>query len=356
MLGWKADPQATRRAFEDWWKRTGVLIGMWDFPAREGLPVEAVPAPAGPPEGESLYVHPELRAQWNHYWLSRSAFPHQVLPIAETDIGPGSLSLLFGCEPRFSPATVWFDPCWEGAEDVVDLPPIRFDEDNHWWKLTVRTLEASKALAEGKYLVGCPDLMENIDILAAMREPQTLMMDMIESPGWVEEKVSEITKAWFQVYERIHDLIKEPDGSSAYGAFRLWGPGKTAKLQCDASAMFSPGMFARFVQPELTRQCDWLDHSLYHLDGTQAICHLDALLSIESLDAIEWTPQSGIETGGHERWYPMYQKILEAGKSLQVVNVRGHEVEPLLNAVGTEGIYLIMEDFNIPERVLNRLS
>ena len=38
-------------------------------------------------------------------------------------------------------------------------------------------------------------------------------------------------------------------------------------------------------------QCRWLDHSLYHLDGTQALHQLPALLAIEELDAIEWTPQ-----------------------------------------------------------------
>ena len=42
----------------------------------------------------------------------------------------------------------------------------------------------------------------------------------------------------------------------------------------DASAMFSTPMFRRFVAPALTAQCEWLDYSLYHLDGTQAVHHL----------------------------------------------------------------------------------
>ena len=70
--------------------------------------------------------------------------------------------------------------------------------------------------------------------------------------------------------------------SSTFGAFGIWAPGKTAKLQCDASAMFSPDMFQRFVVPSLTEQCEWLDYSMYHLDGSQAMCHLDALLGIDA--------------------------------------------------------------------------
>ena len=43
-------------------------------------------------------------------------------------------------------------------------------------------------------------------------------------------------------------------GGVVFGAFRIWGPGKTAKVQCDASAMFSPAMFEQFVVPALTEE------------------------------------------------------------------------------------------------------
>jgi hypothetical protein len=107
--------------------------------------------------------------------------------------------------------------------------------------------------------------------------------------------------------------------------------------------MFSPQMYRRFVVPALTAQCAWLDHSLYHLDGTQAMLHLDALLEIAPLDAIEWTPQAGIETGGNKRWHDLYRRILAAGKSVQVVNVEPDEVIPLLDAIGNKGVYMLIQ-------------
>ena len=122
----------------------------------------------------------------------------------------------------------------------------------------------------------------------------------------------------------------------------IWGPGKVAKLQCDMSATFSPAMYQRFIVPALTAQCAWLDHSLYHLDGTQAMIHLDSLLSIEQLDAIEWTPQAGIETGGNRRWYDLYRRILAAGKSVQVLVARTEELIPLLDAIGPKGVYALL--------------
>ncbi|MEX0331828.1 MAG: hypothetical protein AB3N64_10435 [Puniceicoccaceae bacterium] len=343
-LAWKDNWESTRAGFADWWSQKGVLIGSWDFPVRRGEAIESIDCPGGSGELASLFDKPRLRAEWNHYNLSRHDFPESVLPIADTDIGPGSLCLFLGATALIEDDTVWFEPCWEEVEDVDEIGPIHFNPDSHWWKITESTLRECVRLGDGKYLTGCPDLVENVDTLASLREPQNLLLDMLESPQWVEQKLQEATTAWIGAYGRIYDIIKLDDGSSAYGAFRLWGPGKVAKVQCDASAMFSEDMFRKFVVPELQRQCEWLDHSLYHLDGTQAVRHLDALLALEALDAIEWTPQAGIETGGNARWFPMYRRILEAGKSLQVVNVLEHEVKPLLNAIGTEGIYILRED------------
>jgi maleate cis-trans isomerase len=99
-------------------------------------------------------------------------------------------------------------------------------------------------------------------------------------------------------------------------------------------------MFREFVAPALSAQCEWLDFSLFHLDGTQCIGHLDALLEIEALDAIEWTPQAGIEPGGSPRWFEMYRRILNAGKSVQVM-ASAEDVIPVLEAIGGKGVYIV---------------
>lgn len=342
MPTWKENWAESRVKFEHWWDRQGVLVGHWSPPGQAGPAREGVASSLAKAFDPRLYTDPLLRAEWNHAHLSRGDFSDESLPIADTDLGPGSLCLFFGCQPHFSPETVWFDPCWHQFDGLASAPPPRLDPDNPWWKLTRNTLQAAKRKSEGRYFVGCPDLIENIDILAALRDPQLLMVDLLDDPGTVREKVRQITDCWMEAYQEIYDIIREPDGSATFGAFRLWAPGKVAKLQCDASAMFSPAFFRDFVQPDLIRQCEWLDYSLYHLDGTQAVCHLDALLEIEALDAIEWTPQAGLEGGAHPRWHPMYRRILEAGKSLQVICSDRSEIDPLLDQIGRDGVYIIL--------------
>ena len=338
---WKPNWNETRQHFLDWWDHTGLLVGSWGAPPRVG-PAHDPDAiqPPPPVSVEAGYTDVAQLVRRNHYRLSHGYFGADILPVADTDIGPGSLALLLGSEPGFAPNTVWYEPAFRDHPNPEELPPLRFDPRNRWWQVHEQTFRAQVALGRGKYFTGCPDLIENIDILSALRDPQTLMMDMLERPAWVRRAVGEINQAFFEAYDRTYEIIKDDDGS-VFGPFRIWGPGRTVKVQCDACAMFSPAMFRDFVQPALTAQCDWLDHSLYHLDGTQCICHLDALLEIEPLDAIEWTPQAGIEGGGHPRWFPLYKRILDAGKSVQIMAGGVETIEPVFKAIGSRGVYLL---------------
>lgn len=355
MMEWASDWPTVRAHHEQWWRGEGLVIATGAFPAR--TPHEDAPDPGAPPAGVNPHAAPQWRAQSIHHAMVGRQFLGDTLPLASIDIGPGSLALLLGSEPGFSPETVWFKPTMKDDDRPEDRPPLRIDPDNRWMAVHEQTARTCADLAAGRYGVGCPDLVENIDILAALRDPQRLLMDMIERPGWVERKVWEINDAFFEAYSRIYDIIRFDDGSACFGAFGLWGAGRTAKVQCDASAMFSPAMFERFVVPALSAQCEWLDFSMFHLDGHQCIAHLDHLLSIDALDAIEWTPDPQVNHGGHPDWYPMYRRIRDAGKSVQAIGVRLDDVVPLLDAVGPEGMYVVVHcpgDREGFERVVER--
>lgn len=337
---WKPDWKETKQHFLRWWRSEGLVLGMGGTPSTDA-PRATTCDPGPPPSVAAGYTDAQARAQRNHCQLARQRFPADAFPIASTDIGPGSLALVLGSEPGFSPETVWFKPCLKDDPRPEKRPALQFDPENRWWQVHDATLKACVALAGDQYAVGCPDLVENIDVLASLRDAQTLLLDMTQRPDWVLEKLSEINRAWFEVYDRIYETIRLPDGGAVWGAFRLWGPGKTAKVQCDAAAMFSPAMFERFVVPTLTEQCEWLDHSMFHLDGEHCIRQLDALLGIEALDAIEWTPSPRVPGGGDPVWYDLYRRILDANKSVQAVGVTPEQVLPLLDAVGGKGMYIM---------------
>ena len=337
---WKKDWPEARQHFVDWWNRDGFVFGAWDLHPADS-PHAVVADPGKERDVVQFYADPVWRARHNRFGISKQAFPADVFPVANCDIGPGSLGTFLGAEPNLTYATVWYKP-WISDPDAVGT--LRFDPSTKWYRIHEELLKESVRISEGNYFTGLPDLIEGLDTLAALRDNEALMMDLVERPEWVKEKVREINQVWFAAYERMYDIVKFDDGGSTWGGFRLWGPGKTAKLQCDASAMISPAMFEEFVVPALAEQCEWLDYSVYHLDGTQAVRHLDALLSIDELDCIEWTPQAGQPMGGSPKWYDMYRKILAAGKCVQAIDVEPSEVLPLLDACGTKGM-MVMTSF-----------
>ena len=336
-------PEEKKQKFRDWWAHKGTIVGGWTGVFKDrSLNLRALIGNKNFWEGQiNRYLRPEESALLDPFVLDMQEFPAETLRVGNFVIGPGSLALYLGSEPLASEHTIWFTKAFNSREDFPER--LAFDPVNFWWLRTERVMDESLKTAAGQYLLGFPDLVENLDILASLRGTNDLLLDLVDAPDWVEQRLREINQVYFEVYDRMYERIRDSDGGSVYSAYSLWAPGKVAKVQCDNSACISPAMFNRFVLPSLTEQVEYLDYSLYHLDGTTCLQHLDTLLSIEKLQAIEWTPQAGLESGTDPRWWPLYRKILEAGKSVQILVSRADGVEPLLKEIGTDGVYLLNE-------------
>lgn len=335
----KENWEETKQHHVDWWNGKGCVLAAWD-PINAGDFRYGQAEDPGPPAPDGQWwMDFDWRIKDLRYKAASMDCPFDTLPVFGPHLGPGTMALYLGSEPSFQPDTVWYEPC---IPDPDSYGAIAFDPENRWWKLQLELLERMKEEADGAYYIGSPDVIENWDTLASMRDAQTLLMDMIERPDWVKEKISEINRAWFQAYDILYDRIREQDGESMFGHFGIWAPGKVSKVQCDGCAMFSPDMFREFVQPALREQCDNLDYSLYHLDGSQCLDKLDALLEIESLTAIEWTPDPKVPCGGDPCWVDMYKRILDAGKRVQIYGSRPEQIEPMIDALGgPEGLFFL---------------
>ena len=79
--------------------------------------------------------------------------------------------------------------------------------------------------------------------------------------------------------------------------------------------MISPEMFDEFVKPELIESSLKLPRTFYHLDGSGQLSHLDSLLTIQTLDGVQWVPGAGNPECAE--WPEVYQKISAAGKKIQ---------------------------------------
>ena len=267
---------------------------------------------------EDKYMDPERMVLRYHSFCKNHIFLGESFPNMETHFGPGSTAAYLGSEVKFKEDTIWFEPCIDEDTDWEDVPELKFDPENKWLKKHLEVVKGCRKYAGDDFCLDMPDLMENVDVLSSLRGAQPLMMDMIEDPDSIAERVEQVTKAYFPIYDAFYDLVKGPEGGNSYSCFQIWAPGRMAKVQCDASAMMSTDFFNEFVWESLKQQTEKLDYAMYHLDGPGAIRHVDKLMEIPGIKALQWTPGDAGPDGTYEEWDKIYDKVVAAGKSLWV--------------------------------------
>jgi 5-methyltetrahydrofolate--homocysteine methyltransferase len=312
-MDWKKNWPATKQRFEAWWNGDLSETPLMSLVIRKE---PSLPYPTGydnSPQGSRLDAEGIL-ARFR-YQMGQSEYAADAYPNLSADLGPGSLALYLGSEPVFAEDTVWFKEC---AMDTWENFPLRYDGENRWWKAHFELLKTLREKAGDEFYINMPDLVENIDILAALRGNTPTLYDLIDEPELMKRKLEELDALYFQYFNPIYDMIKDEGGGNSYTAFQVWGPGKTAKLQCDYNAVMSPEQFAFYICPSLEAQCQALDYSLFHLDGPDTIKHLPALMEVKSLKALQWTSGVNQPDGSDKKWDIVYDQAQAAGKSLWV--------------------------------------
>lgn len=362
---WKNNLEETKKHYINWWNHKGVVVNMWEHfqegvaphgPYSSEAPIRLTEAlrndfgtgafglPGAPKatDNHQKWFDPQWRAEYLDWYVGHSCLKADMLPVANTQLGPGSLAAILGARFEGGEDTIWIHPDPDFTDDFV------FNPDSANYRIHKELLKACKARANGNYYVGMPDLMEGLDVLAAMKGTDKVLLDTVMQPEVVERQLKYINEVYFKVFDELYEIIREGD-EMAFCYFSSWAPGKMTKLQCDISTMISEDDYRRFVQPFLREQCQKIPYTLYHLDGVGALHHLPAILEIEELKAVQWTPGVGEPQGGDPKWYDLYRKILSAGKSIMACWVTLDQLRPLLDNVGGDGIHLEMDFKNEDE-------
>ena len=342
MKTWKSNLEETKQRYINWWNHKGIILNMWEH-FQEGVQPHAEITPPAPAKDLSQkWFDPQWRAEYLDWYVAHSSLKADILPVANTQLGPGSLAAILGGVFEGGEDTIWIHPNPDFTDEIV------FNPEHPNWILHKELLKACKAKANGHYFVGMPDLMEGLDVLATLKGTDRVLLDTVMQPEILEQQMQQINDIYFKVFDELYDIIREGD-EMAFCYFSSWAPGKMSKLQSDISTMISQDDYRRFVQPFIREQCQKIDYTLYHLDGVGAMHHLPALLEIEELNAIQWTPGVGEPQGGSPKWYDLYKKILAGGKSVMACWVTLDELKPLLDHIGVDGIHLEMDFHNEKE-------
>jgi 5-methyltetrahydrofolate--homocysteine methyltransferase len=323
-LLYREDMDEVRARLAAWWNGGDIGRPAMLVTAPRETPLEEVPAMAEPSGWVTRYgtgdfdyrVNLSRRACINTHYLG------EAVPAVAPDLAPNCLALYLGCHGVEMPGTVWCERCIESPETAR----FDYDPESFYWRFCLRLGREQVRLLRGKCLFQFPDLIEGLDTLAAMRGTDRLLIDLIERPGWVHGCLRQITDRYFRYYDVLYDLFRDEVGGSLYWA---WAPGRMTKLQCDFSAMISPGMFGECMVPVLAEMCERVSYAMYHWDGPGALGHQEHLLSIPRLGMLQWTPGSGVEPAAHPRWWPYHHRTVEAGKKVFIAIGGAEDLERL---------------------------
>lgn len=269
---------------------------------------------------------------YSTYW-GGEAIPY-VLPVSVYMVAITAAYL--GCPYKFAPGSgsVWAEPV---IEDWDRLPDLEFDPDNEWWQISKKLLDAVSARAKGKYAVGVPDLNAPGEVLALLRGTERLLVDFTErDPEIFKQALEKINFAWLRSWQASIGVIHQWVDGFMYW-IGVWSDRPSIDLQCDISCMISAKMFDDIFLPYIEQQTQWVERTIYHLDGPGAIRHLESLLDLPRLSGIQWVPGAG--SPPMSKWLPLLRRIQTRGKLL-TLSCEPWEVEALVTGLEPEGLLL----------------
>jgi hypothetical protein len=266
-------------------------------------------------------------------WLADS------FPIFFPNVGPEVTATFFGCDLEFTRDSTWSVPVIHDPQQWNAVATMPGDFTNPYWRTIEALTDYALERCDDRYIVGVTDLHGNYDILAALRDPEALCMDLIDCPDLVRKAGRRCAEVFVEAYERSYRrLAAAGHGSTTW--LPTYHEGPSYVPSCDFWCMVSPQIGREWIWPDIQLEMEPLDRAIFHLDGAQALRHLDLLLESPKINAIQWVYGDG--GGPATRWMDVYKRIVASGKGVRVEGLGPRDALAVLEEVGPKGVYLVV--------------
>lgn len=256
-------------------------------------------------------------------WAATHEFLGDAIPFFTVTFAPDHFAALLGADIRRDDraATNWVDPCLSRLADAE----ISLQRGGRWWERTLECIEKFRARCDGKLIVCGTHLQGGLDCLAAMYGTQNLLTDMAMAPEAVLRALEQIDVALEETRTALADALDVATWGSL-NRFGMYCSGTIDVPQCDVSCMIGPDMFDAFELPSLRKETATADASVYHLDGPDALRHVESLCAIDRLDMIQWMPGEGHYD---DDWSELNARIDSLGKGQIFQSFYGFEASDI---------------------------
>ncbi len=264
-------------------------------------------------------------------FLDSHAFMGEAMAGIRPSFGPDQVAGFLGATVKYSDQnqTSWSEKIVQDWDDY----DVQIDKSSQCWKRMHKYHKAAQEFCEGKCLLYNIDMHVNIDGLEALRGAQNLLFDIIDKPDAVKKALGQMRTSFVNIYNGFHRYGNK-DKLGTTSLLHMYSRGKYNPIQADFICLLSPDMFREFVLPEIEFEAQFLDNCCFHLDGADSLKHLDDILAIKEIDAIQWIPGAGNKP--QIEWPEVLHKIQAANKAVilyltpeQVTEIHG-QYDPAL--------------------------
>jgi len=262
-------------------------------------------------------------------------FAGDSFPYVSPSLGPDIMSAILGLEINYNESSSWVKHLDCTLADITDFTLNR--SNFHFSKMEEILTRYAADGKDGGFITGMVDLNTLLDGVASLIGPDNLCMEMYDDP----EAVKRVTMVHFNLYKQVfthyYDIITRYQGGST-NWLGLYSDVPWYFISLDFMVMISDAFFEAFADGPLREMAVFHPRVLFHLDGENAVKHLDRILAIDDITGVQ--VQGLPFTHNAEFWVPHLQKIQKAGKTVMIDARHKDDLLVLLKGLEPEGVFL----------------
>jgi hypothetical protein len=245
------------------------------------------------------------------------------------------LEAMLGRRIQIGDDSVWAE---EGGFDYDDVEKLDFSDRNPWRLKYLEFVTVLKDHFGNRFPVGQPILRGPSDMISALRGASQMIFDLYDHPEAFSRLAAACTSLLVGLVREQHGITGPFAGGYLIEQLGLWAPDRIARLQEDASALFSPNLYVRLLQPEDARMAEAFPYNAIHLHSSSLFL-VDQILDVEALRCIQINKDVG-KTAVPEM-IPFFKRVQARGRCLLIRGKLDLEDLRLLRShLSPEGLYL----------------
>ena len=214
----------------------------------------------------------------------------------------------------------------------------RLDLGNPWFVKYLEFVAALVDRAAGRYPISHGAELGPTDLHALLRGHNESILDLIDEPEKSAELLMNLGHVFVAFFRQIWNRLPLYHGGYFDAQYQLWAPEPIIRMQEDATAVFSPGLYRKLVQPVDRMIARQFPCNFIHLHSTSMFM-LDAFLEIEELRCFQINIETfNIPVSG---MIEHYRAVQEADRPLLIRgSLTRDEARLVMDSLDPRGLYL----------------